>query len=221
MRDISSSNRNDRADVTRATLLDAARRLFGRDGYAATSVHAIVEAADVTKGAFYHHFDGKQAIFLQVFEEVQREIGRRAFVVHLDSERIGADGSTRSRVRDLSAETNDQVWAHLLQGCQTYLQLHTDPAVQRIVLIDGPAVLPWTQQNRVRSEHGTVLLRAGLRRAIARRIVRPLPLQLLATMLAGSLNEACIAIANAVDRDAALEEAIEVVECFLAGLRQD
>lgn len=66
-----------------------------------------------------------------------------------------------------------------------------------------------------------VLLRADLRRAMGRRIVRPLPLRPLATMLAGSLHEACIAIANADDRAGALEEAMQVVERFLGGLRAE
>lgn len=214
--------RGDRADATRAALLDVARSLFGRSGYAATSVQRIVEAADVTKGAFYYHFEDKQELFLHVLEEVQREIGRRAFVVHVDHERPeggGAPGS--SIVRDLHAETDDEVWAHVLEGCRTYLELHTDPQVRRIVLVDGRAVLPWEQWQQVHEAHGVTLLRADLRRAQVRGLIAPLPLRPLSTMLAGSLQEACMAVAHAEDPTVAVADAMSVVEHFLAGLRID
>jgi AcrR family transcriptional regulator len=212
----SASTRVDRGDATRRALFAAARSSFGTRGYAATSLQSIVEDADVTKGAFYHHFDGKQQIFTEVFEEVHREIGRRAFVVHLDTEGSESD---MPRVRDLASEPNSQVFQHLIGGCRTYLEAHTQPEVQRIVLLDGRAVLPWEEWHRIHSEHGVVLLRADLRRAIRRRILRPLPLNLLATMLAGALNEACIAITNADDPDEVIAEAMSVIAEILEGLR--
>lgn len=216
------SKRVEQGDATRESLVAAARRLFGSHGYAATSLQAIVDAAGVTKGAYYHHFASKQEIFGCVFEDVQREIGRRAFVVHLDEEsaRTGPPGSTEG-IRDLSAESNPEVWGHLVRGCRTYLELHAEPEILRIVLIDGRAVLPWDEWHRVQSEYGVVLLRADLRRAMGRRIVRPVPLGTLATMLAGALHEACIAIANAADPRAAVDEAMAVTERFLAGLRAE
>lgn len=217
---VTSSGRDDRALATRAALVDAARSLFGGQGYAETSVQAIVEAAAVTKGAFYHHFEHKQELFLHVFEAVQREIGRRAFVVHVEQEHE-ASGSDGRRFRDLSTESDEEVWAHVLEGCRTYLELHTDPQVQRIVLIDGRAVLPWSQWHSVQSEHGVTLLRADLRRAQGRGLVAPLPLRALSTMLAGALHEACMTIAHADDDSTALEDAMAVIECFLSGLRID
>lgn len=215
-----SSKRVEQGDATRAKLLRAGRRQFGSQGYAATSIQSIVDAAGVTKGAFYHHFAGKQEIFLHVFEQVQREIGRTAFVVHRDRESAATEAdAVDAGLRDLYAETNDEVWNHLVRGCRTYLELHTAADVQRIVLIDGRAALPWSDWHRIQNDHGVVLLRADLRRAMVRRIVRELPLRALATMLAGALHEACIAIANADDPDAALDEAMTVVERFLDGLR--
>lgn len=216
------SKRVEQGDATRASLVATARRLFGSHGYAATSLQAIVDAAGVTKGAFYHHFASKQEIFRHVFEDVQREIGRRAFVVHLDEEatRNGHAGSAAG-IRDLSKESNEEVWNHLVRGCRTYLELHAEPEILRIVLIDGRAVLPWDEWHRVQSDHGVVLLRADLRRAMGRRIIRQVPLGTLATMLAGALHEACITVANAEDSRVAVAEAMEVTERFLAGLRAE
>lgn len=216
---ITSSRRDERALATRVALIDAARSLFGDQGYAETSVQAIVEGAAVTKGAFYHHFEHKQELFLHVFEEVQHEISRRAFVVHVEQEN-DASGPDGRRFRDLSTESDEEVWAHVLEGCRTYLELHTDPHVQRIILIDGRAVLPWSQWHRVQSEHGVTLLRADLRRAQGRGLVAPLPLRALSTMLAGALHEACMTVAHA-DDPTALEDAMAVIESFLSGLRND
>lgn len=214
-----TSKRVEQGDATRAQLVAAARRLFGEHGYAATSLQGIVAAAEVTKGALYHHFASKQEIFLAVFEQVQREIGREAFVVHLDHET--ASGANGPAVRELSAESNEQVWSHLLEGCRTYLQQHMRPDVQRIVLIDGRAALPWSDWHRIHSDHGVTLLRADLRRATHRRIVRDLPLGQVATMLAGALHEACILIAHSDRPEAELDEAMQVVERFLHGLRRE
>lgn len=217
-----TSKRVEQGDATRSALLAVARRLFGTRGYAATSLQGIVESAGVTKGAFYHHFATKQELFLAVFEQVQREIGREAFVVHLDHEHpdVSPDAPGPA-VRDLSAETNEQVWDHLLVGCRTYLELHARPDVQRIVLIDGRAILPWTDWHRIHADHGVTLLRADLRRARNRRLIRDLPLATVATLLAGALHEACILIAHADDVEAAITASMAVVAHFLHGLRAD
>jgi AcrR family transcriptional regulator len=51
-------------------VLTAARSLFGRRGYAQTSVDEIADAARVTKGAIYHNLDGKEALIRAVHAEV-------------------------------------------------------------------------------------------------------------------------------------------------------
>lgn len=211
------SKRVEQGDATRKLLISAAWALFADQGYASTSLREIVERAGVTKGAFYHHFTGKEDIFDKVFEEVHREIGRRAFVVHLDH---GAEREGLPAIRDLSAESDEAVWHHLERGCRTYLEIHTEPGVQRIALIDGRSVLGWERWHEVHSAHSVVLLRADLRRAMRRQIVKPLPLRMLATLLAGALSEGCIAVAHASDPERALDEATAVVASFLEGLRR-
>lgn len=184
-------------EATRQALLDAARELFGAQGYAETSLEQIVAAASVTKGALYHHFGGKEQLFREVFRSVKQELSR---VV-------------------AAAQWNPDPWTALLAGCRTFIEAHTDPRLQRIVLLDGRAVLSWEAWHEVDSEYGTVILRSALRRAINHGLIELQPLNSLATILSGSLTEACMLVPNAEDPAAARREAIAIVDRLLQGLR--
>jgi len=194
------SRKIEQGDATRQALLAAARELFGTQGYADTSLDEIVQAAGVTKGALYHHFSGKEALFHCVFEAVKKELSYQAFPV-------------------IIGPSDAQVWQDLLTCCRRYIQVHTDPHVQRIVLRDARSVLSWDDWHTIERDYGVVLLRGFLRRAIHRRILQPLPLQALAMLLTGALNEACMLVANATDQTKALNEAILITEQFVEGLR--
>ena len=183
-------------EATRRALLVAARELFGAKGYAETSLDEIVHASGVTKGALYHHFSGKEKVFLAVFESVKQELSR-----------VVAE-----------AQMPPEPWESLLAGCRTFIEVHTDPAVQRIVLLDARSVLSWEAWHEVDSKWGTVILRSALRRATNHGIIRPEPLNYLASILSGALTEACMLVANAEDPGAARAEAIGVVERLLHGL---
>ena len=184
-------------EATRAALITAARDLFGSRGYADTSLDEIVRASGVTKGALYHHFTGKEQLFRVVFESVKQELSR-----------VVAE-----------AQMPPSPWESLLAGCRTFIEVHTDPAVQRIVLLDARAVLSWEAWREVDRQWGTVILRAGLRRGMTRGVFEPQPLHSLAAILSGALTEACMLVANADDPAAARTEAIAVIERLLQGLR--
>src|SRR4051812_13680311 len=68
------SRKAEQSEATRAALLAAARELFADRGYAAVGTEEIVRSAGVTRGALYHHFDGKKDLFRAVYEELEREI---------------------------------------------------------------------------------------------------------------------------------------------------
>lgn len=204
-------------NATQESLLSAARRLFGTHGYSDTSVDAIVHDAGVTKGAFYHHFGSKEEIFLKVVERVKQELIRAAFVVHLTP--TNEDDSGEASIRAVSDLDNSQIWSDLVTCCRRYIELHSQPQVRRIVLVDARSVLTWEQWQAVEREHGTVMLRANLRRAMQRGLIQRLPLPALATLLSGALNEACMMVAYADDADLALAEAIAIVEQLLEGVR--
>ncbi|MEU8041445.1 TetR/AcrR family transcriptional regulator [Streptosporangium sp. NPDC049078] len=179
---------------TRRALVTEARALFARHGYAAVSLAQIVGAAAVTKGALYHHFESKADLFHAVVEQVQQEVG----------ERVAA-----------AADAYDDPWEQLVAGCRAFLAVSRDPDVQRIMLVDGPAVLGWNEWRamdeassaRHLTEALVTLIEAGV---IARRPVEPL-----AHLLSGAMNEAALWLARSTDPDdlpAVTEELTRVLE---------
>jgi AcrR family transcriptional regulator len=187
----------ERRAATRAALLSAARPLFAERGYEAVSSEEIVAAAGVTRGALYHHFDGKRGLFAAVFEEVESE-----FAASFDFSGI-ADGDPL-RV--------------LLAAVDQFLDLSLDPETQRIVLIDGPAVLGWEAWHEIERRHGLGLIEAGLSAAIEANQVQPLPVPEVSLMLLGALTEAGLQLARADDQQAAGERAAIGLRALLGGL---
>jgi AcrR family transcriptional regulator len=136
----------ERSDATSSKLVSAAQELFGRDGYAATSIEAVAAAAGVTKGAAYHHFSSKATLFRMVFVYEQEQI---------------------SAVLEGAAAEEPDSWSALLRGCRTFLEHCLNPAFRQIVLLDGPAVLGWEAVREIEYEHTLRVLTEGIRAAAA------------------------------------------------------
>jgi AcrR family transcriptional regulator len=105
---------------TKRTLIDLARVLFTENGYASTSLDTIVARAEVTKGALYHHFSGKQALFEAVFEDLEQEAVR----------------IVEQAMRDIK-----DPWDRAIAGLRTFLTAVQEPSYRRLVIQEGPAVL--------------------------------------------------------------------------------
>jgi AcrR family transcriptional regulator len=183
--------------ATRQALLDAARTLFGERGYTATSIDDVAQAANVTKGAFYHHYNGKQELFAAVYEQVKREVSEHAATAFLEPD----------------------PWEDLCAGCHAMLDAHLDPSVRRILLRDAQAVLDADTIRRVENRYGAVVLRGALRRSVRAGVIQPLPLKALALMLTGAILEGCMTIADAEDPDQARADVGNVLMALLEGLR--
>ena len=136
----------DRSHATRAALLRSGRALFAARGFARTAREEIVERAGVTRGALHHHFGTKQELFAAVFEELEGELAARIATAAM----AGVD-------------PRDQ----LRRGCHEFLDAALDPAVQRIVLLDAPAVLGWAAWREVDARYGLGLVTEGLRAVFA------------------------------------------------------
>lgn len=185
-------------EATVQNLIEVARQLFSEQGYMAVSTEEIVQSAQVTRGALYHHFSGKRELFLAVFEAVQAEIGERI---------------------EQAAMALPDPWEGFMAGCRAFLETCLDPHIQRIVFIDAPAVLGWDLWRRVDATSGMVPLKEGLMALREAGLIKPHSLDALAHLLSGAMNEAALWIAQAPNPAEALEEAMAGLEMLLQGLR--
>lgn len=187
------------AQDTREDLLARGRTLFAERGFTGTATEEIVAAAGITRGALYYHFADKLDLFRAVFEELAAEV-----VARIDAAAADARGGG----------------AALRAACHAWLDACLDPAVQRIVLLDGPSVLGWEEWRRIDARYGTRSLRTLIERAMTDRSLPRQPAAPLARVLAGALNEAALEIALAPDRRAARRTVGRVIDTLLDGLQR-
>jgi AcrR family transcriptional regulator len=189
----------ERTAATRARLLEAGRRLFASDGFAAVPTQAIVDAAGVTRGALYHQFGDKTGLFAEVYEEVERDLV----------------GSITARI--VAAAPADQLTA-MRVGSRLFLEECSAPGVQRIVLIDAPAVLGWDRWREVGMKYGLGVIEAMLAAAMADGVIPEQPLRPTAHILLGALDEAALFVSRAEDAEHALEQMYSVCDRLISGI---
>ena len=185
-------------DATRATLLSVARELFTERGYAATSTTEIADQAGLTRGALYHHFTAKDDLFRAVFEQLEQEVVDRV-------------------ARGAAAGTDSLEQMRL--GSHAFLDACLDPAVQRIVLLEGPAVLGWETWQEIEEQHGYGLVAAAVEAAIGAGLIDAQPVAPLAHVLFGALSQAGLTVARADDPGVARTEMEAAMDRLLEGLR--
>ena len=188
----------EQADATRTALSAAARQLFTERGYAATSTTEIVERAGVTRGALYHHFAAKDDLFRAVFEQLEDEVTK-----HVAQEAL----------------TSTDPLEQLRRGTRAYLDACIDPAVQRVVLLDGPSVLGWEAWQEIEQRYGYGLVVAGVEAAIGAGLIAAQPVDALAHVLFGALTEAGMVVARSAEPRAARAEMEAAMDRLLDGLR--
>jgi AcrR family transcriptional regulator len=197
---MSPTRRDEHVADTRQALVDTARKLFTEQGFAATGTEEIVAGARVTRGALYHHFRDKTDLFRAVMEQVAQEVAE-----HLIS-------------AELTRPTDD-AWDEVRNGLGAFLDLCvvTDD-FQRIVLVEGPAVLGHEAWDELVARHGSNLLAEWLSRAIEQGRIAPVPLAPLTRLLIAMISESSLYIARADDHSAARETMGQVLDRLLAGL---
>jgi len=188
----------EQSEATRGALLGVARELFAERGYAAVPTEEIVQRAGVTRGALYHHFKDKRALFRAVVDELEQET----------VERIAT-----------SALAEGDPWQMQLTALNAYLDVCLDPAVQTIVLVDAPSVLGPAEWREIEATYGLALVRMGLEAVMEAGLIERQPLEPLSHLVLGALSEAGLMIARADDQRKARREVGESVERLLEGLR--
>lgn len=183
--------------ATTARLIEVAREQFTTHGYADAPTEDIVRIAGVTRGALYHHFGSKEGLFHAVLDAVQHDVGERVEAA------AGQVGGT---------------WEQLIAGCAAFLEASRDPQVQRIMLIDAPAVLGWAAWRELDAQYSMKSLREALAALQAQGELAPLSLDALTHLLSGAMNEAALWIAQS-DQPAALDDAVAALRHLLESLR--
>jgi len=156
-----------KGQATRARIVEVATGLFASAGYEATSIEVVLSKSGISRGALYHHFQDKAALFEAVLEAMEAAIA--------------------TKLRAASVGITDPI-AAMRAGGDAWLALSRDPAVKQIVLIDAPAVLGWQKWREIDSRFGFGLIKAGLKNLsragrLPAEMVEPLSHVLLASMM--------------------------------------
>ncbi len=191
------SLRAEQVAQTRAALVAAARRLFGRDGFTSTSVEDVAREARVTIGALYHHFSTKTALFETVFETVHVEL--------LAASAGAAEGAA------------DEV-DFLLRGFEAFLDAVLAPDVQQIILVDAPAVLGLARFTELDERYAFAAIVAALRAAVRTGRLRVEDPDTLARLLLGALTRGAMLIANSGEPEATRDAVARTFRALFAGL---
>jgi AcrR family transcriptional regulator len=182
---------------TTERLIGVARGMFSERGYARTATEDIVVAARVTRGALYHHFPGKAALFGAVFLRLQAEIGER--------------------IEAASAPKTDP-WSQILAGCRAFLEAACEADFRQIVLRDGPAVIGPAAWRFADERHAVFRLRRSLIELSSLNGGQPIDVEPMTALLNGALNEAAFWIAEAPEPAAALARAesefVRLISCL-------
>jgi AcrR family transcriptional regulator len=189
----------ERLEVTRSAIVQAASELFGRQGYAATSVDEIAAAAGVAKGAVYHHFASKERLFEPVLEATTAALARQVMA---------------------KAETAADVWDAIAVATEAYFELASTGAAAQIVLKDGPVVLGWERWREIDAAHFGAAMPSILQAAMAQGLIASQPVEPLARLLLGAATEAAAACAASADPAATGRAHAQAFRSLLDGLRR-
>jgi AcrR family transcriptional regulator len=168
----------ERRAATTEAILKAGRRLFGERGFAATTIDDIAEAARVAKGAVYHHFATKEAVFETVFDQVSLDLVQEV---------------------DRAARTEKDVLAAMVAGTQHYFAACAKGPTGQIILRDGPAVLGWERWREIDAQHFGGKIPLALTAAMDAGLIARQPVEPLARLLLGAVTEAAVACAGRSD----------------------
>jgi AcrR family transcriptional regulator len=185
---------------TRRALVDVAQRLFAQQGYAATSLDAIVAGADVTKGALYHHYSGKQALFEAVFEKVE---------------------SAGAQQIQAALQGHRDPWEKAIAGLRAFLEVVRQPSYSRIVVQDGPSVLGY-ERFREQEERSTFAYVLDIVRAVLRSGAWEVDAAMehtFARIFFGAMSSAGTTVSTAEDADTEAERVEIAIGFILSGLR--
>lgn len=191
------NRRVEQGETTRQELIGAAKRLFAELGYEGTSIEAVLEAAKVSRGALYHHFPSKEALFEAVLDGLHADLAQA--------------------IVEETPEDADPVEAVRL-GCIAWLRFARDPAVQQIVVIDGPSVVGWKRWREIDECHSLGLLKEALTEVAELGRLQRDRVDAVAHVMFAAVSEVALLVMRAEDSEAAIAMGEATIERLLAGL---
>lgn len=186
------------AEATRDLLVSVARELFTEHGYAATSIEEIIQHAGVARGALYHHFSGKEALFRAVYEAVQSEAVASVMAAALAVE---------------------EPWSAVRAGLSAFLDACLEPTFRRVVVLDSVSVLQKDVWEGGIEHVELPMLRAVLTPLVATNVLPGLTVEPLVHVALGGLYGAALFIARSPDPEAARSEVDAVLDTLIGGLK--
>lgn len=182
----------------RLKLIAAARKAFAEKGYNAASMDELTADVGLTRGALYHNFGDKRGLLAAVVNQIDTEMAMQA--------------------KAAGAQHTD-AWEALLAEGAAYIEMALDPEVQRIVLLDGPAVLGdpslWPSQNSCLQ-----VTKSAVQQLIATGIVKPLDAEAVARLISGAALNAALWVAASEEPLTVLPKAVEAFRALASGLLQ-
>jgi AcrR family transcriptional regulator len=200
--EIKGRTQEQRSAATRHALIAAARRLWAARSYAEVGTPEIVAAAGVTRGAMYHQFADKAALFLAVVEAVEQDVVARL------AEAVAQSGAATPA-------------AEIRAAIEPWLDICVDPEVRQLLLLDAPSVLGWERCRDITQRYSLGMTERLLVEAMNAGQLAVQPTRALAHILIGALDEAAMVIATAEDRDQARADVGEVLRRLFDGLLTD
>jgi AcrR family transcriptional regulator len=183
-------------EENRNKLVAAARKAFADKGFAGASMDELTADVGLTRGALYHNFGDKKGLLAAVVHQIDSEMALRAKEI---------------------AERAEGDWQRLLAEGEAYIEMALDPEVQRIVLLDGPAVLgdpsKWPSQNRC-----LAATRQTVSKLLERKIVKPVDAEAAARLLSGAALNAALWVAASDNPAEVLPKAVEAFRAIASGL---
>ncbi|WP_162940295.1 TetR/AcrR family transcriptional regulator [Gryllotalpicola protaetiae] len=178
--------------------MNVAAQMFGDEGYAAVSTDDIAARAGMTKGALYHHFTDKSALFRAVFVQAQQQLV--------------------ATLTDSAADAGDG-WDGLIAGIDAFIRECQRTSIGRIIVFDGPAILGRDQARVVEDEYVGALLTDALRRLQEAGQMREGDSSVRSRLLLGALCEAAVVVARSPDPVGVRKAVLYEIVTMLDGLR--
>lgn len=191
-----AKRRAETMEENRGKLIAAGRKAFAEKGYAAASMDELTAEVGLTRGALYHSFGDKRGLLAAVVNQIDSEMAERA--------------------RALGTAQEDE-WQGLLVEATAYIQMALDPEVQRIVLLDGPAVLgdpsKWPSQDNCLQ-----VTKQTVEKLVSKGIMKPVDAEAAARLLSGAALNAALWVAASDYADVVLPKALEAFRALATGL---